>query len=703
MTTLGAEAHVKIWLADLTYTQQTIASDVIPASIAMIAEYVEAAVAGIPPIRLFKYPEKLCRAFEDDHPDIIGFSSYVWNSSLSLAFAREIRALFPDTLIVFGGPNFPMDPDEQRATLQASPWVDFFVVKEAEHAFARLVEAWRTGSADRDNLCKTVPNLVYLDSQGSLRVSPIVERLLNLEMIPSPYLCGRLDEFFDGRLLPVIQTARGCPFSCAFCTEGQQYWSKVRHKPQNVIRKEIVHIAERLALLPEEERRHDLLIADSNFGMFKQDLETCRSIAVAQDEYDYPKYINVATGKNAKKRVLEAARLVRGAMKLSGSVQSLDPTVQENMKRSNISDREILDMAMQSSEVGANTYSEVILALPGDTLEAHFATLRTLVDAGFNTISMYQLMILTGTEFGSEEAKRKYGMVLKYRVLPRCFGSFELCGRKINVAEIEEICVANNTLSFGDYLQCRKMNLLVNIFYNDGIFSELVALLKGLDISPWDWLVRIFEEDQSPAFSELTGRFVDETTSELWDDRADVAALVEDEGNIRKYISGDLGSNLIFKYKALSMTRYFDTVCTVALRSITGLLAERRPGDADAAALAEEICTYKRMQVEGLFDGENHHREGVFRFDVSRITMPGAGHAFDYHEFDAPRRIRFAHSAGQSRSIESYVRIFGNDTVGLTRILSRVFLKQLFRTPEDMGPAPDTGMRKRVADGRRRR
>ena len=55
-------------------------------------------------------------------------------------------------------------------------------------------------------------------------------------------------------------------------------------------------------------------------------------------------------------------------MKLAGSVQSLDPDVQENIKRKNISANEIVDMALKSSEIGANTYSEVILGLPGDTI-----------------------------------------------------------------------------------------------------------------------------------------------------------------------------------------------------------------------------------------------------------------------------------------------------------------------------------------------
>ena len=114
---------------------------------------------------------------------------------------------------------------------------------------------------------------------------------------------------------------------------------------------------------------------------------------------DYPKYINVATGKNKKERVLEAAKLVGGAMKLAGSVQSLDPQVLKNMKRSNISTAQIVELAMNSAEIGANTFSEVILGLPGDSLISHFETLKTVIDSGFNTIFMYQLMLLPGTDF----------------------------------------------------------------------------------------------------------------------------------------------------------------------------------------------------------------------------------------------------------------------------------------------------------------
>ena len=46
---------MKVWLSDLTYTQQSIASDFVPAAIGMISEYLEKKIPQLPKTKLFKY------------------------------------------------------------------------------------------------------------------------------------------------------------------------------------------------------------------------------------------------------------------------------------------------------------------------------------------------------------------------------------------------------------------------------------------------------------------------------------------------------------------------------------------------------------------------------------------------------------------------------------------------------------------------
>ena len=65
------------------------------------------------------------------------------------------------------------------------------------------------------------------------------------------------------------------------------------------------------------------------------------------------------------------------------------------------------------------------------------------------------------------------------------------------VAEIEEILVSNSTLSFDDYLNGRKLDFFVNVFYNDAVLEDLFILLKKLDLSIWDWIYYILKTTKS--------------------------------------------------------------------------------------------------------------------------------------------------------------------------------------------------------------
>ena len=326
-----------------------------------------------------------------------------------------------------------------------------------------------------------------------------------------------------------------------------------------------------------------------------------------------------------KERVLEAAKIVNGAMKLAGSVPSFDPEVQDNIKRKNISSDQIVDMALKSSEIGANTYSEVILGLPGDTKQKHFDTLKTLVESDFTTISMYQLMILPGTELGSEETKSKHEMKTKFRVVPRCYGSYEILEKKISVSEIEEICVSTKTLSFNDYLECRKMNLIINIFYNDGVFDGIIKLLRQFNISIWEWLKKIYETSTKKEFSEfetLLNDFLNESEGELWEDKRELEEFCSKDENIKRFINGELGSNLIFKYKSRSMTLDLLNIAKIAKSSVEEIFEKNSISQPYIMLFLDDLISYKLCEVTNLFEIETKRKQSLTSmFKLSLILV----------------------------------------------------------------------------------
>lgn len=672
---------MKIWLADLTYTQQSIASDIVPAAVAMIAEYVAANLEDCD-FEIYKYPEDLARALEHGkRPDVMGFSNYVWNYQLSSTFASVIKEALPDTTVVMGGPNMPIDTVQQEAWMRAHPWIDYYVLKEGEDPFLNLVRQLRAQPGRR--LSEPLDNILFLDSTGAFIKPRAVERMQNLERIPSPYTSGRLDAFLDGRLMPVMQTNRGCPFACTFCTEGQGFWSKVRRKDPNTLAAEVTYIATKMTSLPPSQRRHDMLIADSNFGMFNEDLDVCRVIAGTQRDLGYPKYINVATGKNKKERVLEAAKIVNGAMSLAGSVQSLDEEVLKNIKRANISAEQILDLALKAKELGANSYSEIILALPGDTKSAHLRGLSLLINAGFRLVSMYQLMMLPGTELAEEDSRARHRMEIRYRVLPRCFGTYSLLGRQLNIAEIEEVCVANATLSYDDYLDCRIAHLMVTIFYNDGVFSPINKLLRDLGVMPWRWIETVLLDGGPEELTDLIAKFIKETREELWLDKSSLAEFTSRTETISRYVEGELGSNLMYKYKALSMSNYFEPLCRATKRTLTKLLTDEGVSRAEIE-FCEELVEYRRLQVSGVCTGDAGEQSAQFTFDIERFLSEETWNGVESLRLPYPRTTTFVHSAEQREIIDSYANTFGTDIRGLTRFVSRFHLEKLFRQPKAM-------------------
>jgi radical SAM superfamily enzyme YgiQ (UPF0313 family) len=273
-----------IYLCDLTYSQQTISSDVIPAAVGCLATYAERELGGRVHFELFKLPEALIQALENDPlPRAIGFSNYCWNEDLGTQFAKVVKLKYPQIVTIFGGPNYPTTAAEQERFLRAYPQIDFYVAKEGEIAFAKLIEALLAAEFDTAIVPEVLPSVHRVSADGRFVVGATSARIKDISEIPSPYLAGKLDKFFDGIMLPIIQTNRGCPFQCTFCVEGVDYYNKVaKTKTLDKVERELEYISRKMDALREKGGRRDLHIADSNFGMYSEDLDICHFIADKQ-------------------------------------------------------------------------------------------------------------------------------------------------------------------------------------------------------------------------------------------------------------------------------------------------------------------------------------------------------------------------------------------------------------------------------------
>ncbi|ADU28112.1 B12-binding domain-containing radical SAM protein [Ethanoligenens harbinense] len=141
----------------------------------------------------------ILRGLMEARPDVLGFCTYLFNIEQVRALAADVRALLPETVIVFGGPEAGLDPDVFRAC----PAVDFVVRGEGETAFRALLLALR------DGLDTHIPGVASRERDCPPAAEP------DLGSLPSPYT----DEMLAasaGRIL-YYEASRGCPFRCAYC------------------------------------------------------------------------------------------------------------------------------------------------------------------------------------------------------------------------------------------------------------------------------------------------------------------------------------------------------------------------------------------------------------------------------------------------------------------------------------------------------
>ncbi|RZD43868.1 MAG: hypothetical protein CXT78_07380 [Thaumarchaeota archaeon] len=677
-----SKSNVKITLVDPTYTQQQISSEAMPSPIGGIAINTEKLLKLKNPIQLFKFPEEFIKSIEKEMPDIIGFSNYVWNFQLSLSLAKAMKKRKPEIITIMGGPNYPISPNEKIKFLEKYEEIDFYIAGEGETAFANLISILVKNKLNKKKFNFDIPSVQFIDESNTSHISEPIQRIKNLSEFPSPYTTGKLDKFFDGKLLPTIQTTRGCPFGCTFCVEGEQYYSKVSRNNLEKITAELNYVGKKI----KENReniggRNDLWIVDSNFGMYSQDIETCKIIAECQKKYQWPEYIQVDTGKNNKARVLDAAKLVNGAIRLSGAVQSLDEQVLKNVKRSNISADTLMQMAVEAAEIDADSRSDIILGLPGESLNTHFETLKTVTNAGFSHVNTYQCMMLPGTELSDPDTREKYKMKTKFRVLPRCFGFYEIFGKKIISAEIEEICVSTESLSFDDYVNSRKMHLLIHIYFNDGLFGIALKFLKNIGISVFEWLETMFYEEMTGKVKEFFDLFKKDTKNELWDKKEDLLKFIEEPGIIEKYIKGDIGYNLIFVYQSMAMNKYIDELKIFAMKTMEKVLKRNNKDSQENLEFISQTLNFDLCCLKNLFSDIEEEPINNFDFDIEYFQKTDNITNIKDLKLKQPLKLKFILKKEQKEIIKRSIQLYDNSDIGISRILTKVFVKRLLRTP----------------------
>ena len=667
-----------IYLADLTHTGQTVASNMFPLSIGLLGAQLTQDLGDTLDVNLFKYPADLSSALESKQPAIIGFSNYSWNCNLAYDYACRIKTQYPETVIVFGGPNYGLREEEIAEFWKRYPLIDFYIVKEGELAFVQLVQVLITYGFDIDSLKSDgiVPDNCHYAYEGIVRQGNILPRVTSLEDLPSPYLMGIMDKFFDDVLVPLIHTTRGCPFTCTFCTEGAGYYNKVAQRTN--IKDELEYIAKRIGNV------QDVFITDANFGMFNQDRQKAEVIASIKNAYGWPQKIYTSTGKNRKERIVEVANILEGSMSIGASLQSTDEAVLENISRTNISMTALNDMAASGNSQDSATFTELIVGLPGDTLEKHTRSLRDVVTAGLGVVRVYQLIMLLQTDLSTPDSRYKYDLSTKHRIMQRSLGRYSVFGEEFVSVESEEICIATSTLEFEEYIACRELALTIELVHNDGAFGEIQSVCQWVGIPWFDFILEFHKNRRNyvPTVTNLYDAFVGDVINGLWDSRERLE--LEVKLNSDNYLSGERGINEISNAKAELFLSAHPQVREILHDQLACKLRASGQMDAVLEVYLEDLRKVGHAKMSDFFDTGTKITE-YLSFDFETIsTNHFKGDPKDYYK-KQPQEFVFERSETQIDLLNSLINQYGVSLDAKGKILIRSDASKLFRNPRRTG------------------
>ena len=661
-----------IWISDLSHTAQGITNRTFPLGASFIYSYAKQELSDEFDFKLFKFPNDLNKALKKQLPTILAFSNYIWNFEIAYKFAYLAKLINPNIVTVFGGPNFPTVKEEKSDFLKERPAIDFYIELEGELGFLDLVNKLSEVSFNVTTLKKKqtkINNTCYIFEDEF--ISGTIERIKDINIIPSPYLTGAMDYFFDHPLVPLIETTRGCPFTCTFCADGLAEKSKVIRRDFERTKEELIYIAKRAKNINE------LMISDLNFGMYKQDLETAKMVASIQKEYNYPSIIDTPAGKNMPERTIQVASTMSGWL-MGGSIQSTDPDVLRAVKRSNIS-LEAYRKLMDFGNKRGRTYSEIILGLPEDTKEKHFESLRFSVDNYVNSVHSHQSMLLPGTEQASNVSRKEFGLKTMFRTSPGNVGVYEILGEEHPIAEMEEIVVGSNSLSKKDYLDCRLMDLIVKAFYNNSIFDEAYSMVRSLKVSPFDCLVYIQNHPElySKKVQQIFKSYIHETMEDLFDTKEKAKNFVLSSKNINRYINGELGTNELTLHNGLLLNE-FEDICDITFNSIEGTLREK-------GLLTKKIKEYmtdlKKFTLICKSDLLKTDKTKSLKFVYDFDEISKKNYSVDPNnisKLNTPLEFIFFHDKDQQKYISNAVKMYSKHS-SKGQLFNKSNMKQMYR------------------------
>jgi radical SAM superfamily enzyme YgiQ (UPF0313 family) len=386
------------------------------------------------------------------NPKIIGFGIYIWNAGMTTEVLAALKRVRPDIKVILGGPEISYETDQQELAALA----DYVIKGEADLKFAEVCQQLLSGQAPEQKL--------------------IEAEFPRFEQLTLPY------EFYTeqdiAHRVTYVEASRGCPFHCEFCLSALDI--PLRQAPLPAL---LAHLDKLLA-----RGARQLKFVDRTFNLNLEASKTILEFLLERYQPGHLYHFEMIPDRLPEPLRGVITRFPAGALQFEIGVQSFNPEVCERISRRQDNDKVEETFHFLHSQTGAHLHADLIVGLPGESLQSFASGFNRLVSLHPQEIQVGILKRLRGAPIARHDAN--WGMIYSPRP------PYEI--------------LQNKLIDFSTMQRTRRFARYWDLVANSGNFLETTPLLWKTEGSPFtgflrwsDWLYERVSRTDAIALPKL--------------------------------------------------------------------------------------------------------------------------------------------------------------------------------------------------------
>jgi len=412
------------------------------------------------------------------NPKIIGFGVYIWNARAATDLIALLKRIRPGVTVILGGPEVSFESEDQPICRAA----DYIICGEADLKFAEVCAAILDGRPPAQKI--------------------IQAELPDFSRLALPYHLYSDDDIAN-RIL-YVEASRGCPFTCEFCLSSLDI--PVRQAPLENFLAAMDHLLQRGA--------RQLKFVDRTFNLNARVSSAILEFLWSRYQPGMFFHFEMVPDRLPESLREIIQRFPPGSLQFEVGIQSFNPEVGALIQRRQDYQKLEENLRFLRENTGIHIHADLIVGLPGETVESFAAGFDRLVALRPHEIQVGILKKLRGTPIARHDGpwQMVYSPEPPYEILQ------------------------NKLIDFPLMQRLRRFARYWDLVGNSGNFRQTLPLLWTQTASPFeaflkwsDWLYDQTGRTDSIALSrlaELWFRYL--TTNARLDPRAVAAKLLED-------------------------------------------------------------------------------------------------------------------------------------------------------------------------------